>query len=356
MLEERTWGTISGSVTDTDLNPVNNLPVAVVDPAGISLWSTKTDPSGHYTLPRVPAGAWKVFFNAASLGTAFVPQYYPGAKLIGDATTVQVVAGETTGGIDATLAAAGSISGLVLNNAGAVNLIAFDTASTYSRSVTVNPILPTYGPPTYSIDNLPPGTYKVLARPNLQGERMLHWYPDAASYADAGTVTVAAGAVTSGIDITLATGGALITGRVVDTGGNPIAGVVVVALDASKQLSYASAPSNEQGYYTIRQVPVPTGTSGAVKVYFNADANWLIYASEYYDNKVDYSTANTVTVNEGATTTVPDAALDFRPSLALSTTSLPAGELAVAYSQQLVATGGRTFYRWTIDAGALPPG
>ncbi len=133
MLEERTWGTISGSVTDTDLNPVNNLPVAVVDPAGMSLWSTNTDPSGHYTLPRVPAGAWKVFFNAASIGTAYlVPQYYPGAQLIGDATTVQVVAGETTGGIDATLAAAGSISGQVLNNAGAVNLIAFDTASTYS--------------------------------------------------------------------------------------------------------------------------------------------------------------------------------------------------------------------------------
>ncbi|MBP1659918.1 MAG: cell surface receptor domain protein, partial [Candidatus Aminicenantes bacterium] len=356
LLEEGPWGTIAGTVRDADLNPVSGLTVAVVDPAGISLWSTNTDPSGHYAITRVPAGPWKVSFNAGSMGTTLVPQFYPGTRLIGDASTVQVVAGETTDGIDATLAAAGSISGQVLDNAGAVNIIAFDTASTFSRSVTVNPILPTLGPPTYSIGNLAPGTYKVLARPNMQGERMLHWYPDAASYADAGTVTVTAGAVTSGVDITLATGGALITGRVLDTGGYPIAGVVAVAQDASKQVSYASAPSNEEGYYTIRQVPVPTGTPGSVKIFFNTDANWLVYASEYYDNKADYSTANTVTVNEGATTTVPDVALEYREPLTMSTTSLPESELAVPYSQQLVATGGRTFYRWSIYSGALPPG
>lgn len=351
-LEDRTWGTITGRVTDNNGDPVGNLQVGIYDPAGISLWTVRTDGEGYYTHPRVPAGAWKVFFNATSIGTAnLVSQFYPGTRFVGLAGTVQVTAAHVTEGIDIVLPAAGRISGQMLNNAGAVNLVAYDTASDFYTSVTVNPILPLYGPPTYIINNLAPGTYKVAARPNMQGDRIAHWYPGAASYAAAGAVTVTAGATTSGVDITLATGGGLITGRVIDAGGNPIAGVAVVAQDASRMMGYGSAPSNEEGYYTIRQVP-----AGTVKVYFNADANLLGYASEYYNDKPEYSTADPVTVTDGETTTLADAALAVRPALAVTTASLPGGEMAIAYNQQLAAVGGRMFHRWTVASGALPTG
>ena len=45
-----------------------------------------------------------------------------------------------------------------------------------------------------------------------------------------------------------------------------------------------------------------------------------------------------------------------RPALTMTTTSLPAGELGVAYNQPLAASGGRTFYHWTVSGGALPDG
>ncbi len=351
-LEERTWGTIQGHVTDGSGNPVGNMTVAIVDPMGLSLWSIKTDSSGFYSITRVPTGSWKVFFNATSIAIPHLVQmYYPGTRLLSEATLVPVQAGEITDGVDITLPFAGSISGQILDTHGTVNVIAFDTAvDAYSRSVT--PALPLIGPRPYTITNLLPGTYKVMARPNQQGDRIPHWSPDAASYAAAGTVTVTAGAVTGGIDVALAGGGGSITGRVVDAGsGVPIAGVAVIVQDASRQVNYASFPSNEDGTFIVRQIP-----PGPAKVFFNTDANWLGYVSEYYNDKPDFATADAIMVTEGETATLGDAALAARPALAVTTTTPADGQVAVPYSQQLAAAGGRPFYRWTLDSGGLPDG
>jgi hypothetical protein len=44
------------------------------------------------------------------------------------------------------------------------------------------------------------------------------------------------------------------------------------------------------------------------------------------------------------------------PALTISTSSLPAGQASVAYSQTLQASGGTAPYTWSISAGALPSG
>ena len=350
-LDEKTWGTISGHVTDAGGNPVFNLSVVIYDPAGLSLWSTKTDTEGNYAISRVPAGSWKVGFNAASISAPnLVTEYYPDVRLLKDAGTVAVAAGEMTSGIDASLAAAGTITGQVNNNVGNLNVIAFDTAADFSLGV-APAISPIGGPATYILKNLPPGAYRVVAKPNQQGDRIPHWYPDATSFAAAGTVTVVAGATVPGVDITLPGGGGMIYGRVTDIDDNGIAGVTVVAQDATKATGYASALTTTEGEYVIRQVP-----AGQVKVYFNADAGRFDYVSEYNNDKSTHALANAVAVVEGETTTVPDAALAYRDALAVTTTSLPPGEVAIPYSAQLAATGGRPFYRWTNPSGALPDG
>ncbi|MEN6560318.1 MAG: carboxypeptidase regulatory-like domain-containing protein, partial [Acidobacteriota bacterium] len=349
-LDVKTWGAITGRVLDADMNPVGDLQVSIVDPVGLTLWTVRTDGDGYYTHSAVPAGDWKVLFNAASVGTiSLVSQYYPGTRFLADATTAHVVAGAVTEGIDAVLPAAGSISGRILNNNGSVAVIAFDTASNFQWSV--SPAVPLVGETTYILNNLPPGTYKVLARPSQQGDRIPHWYPDATSYAAAGTVTVAAGATTENIDVTLPGGGGMIIGRVVNAYGYAIHSVRVIAQDASKESAYSSAISDGDGYFTIRQVP-----PGSVKVYFNADANWLGYVSEYYNDKTSFAAADTITVNESESTPLSDAELANRPELAISTTSLAGGEIGVAYSQQLGVEGGWPLYRWTLYSGALPPG
>ncbi|HOW86788.1 MAG TPA: carboxypeptidase regulatory-like domain-containing protein [Candidatus Aminicenantes bacterium] len=348
-LDEKTWGTITGRVLDADMNPVGNLQVGIMDPMGLMLWIIRTDGDGYYTHSRVPAGDWKVYFNAASVGASLVSQYYPGTRFLSEAETVHVVAGAVTESIDAVLPAAGSISGRILNNNGTVDVVAFDTASNYQRSISLLASLA--GEPTYTLNNLPPGTYRIMASPSQQGDRIPHWYPDATSYAAAGTVTVAAGATTENIDVTLSGGGGMIIGRVVNSYGYPVPRVNVVAQDASKQAFYAGTISDGDGYFTIRQVP-----PGSVKVYFNADANWLPYVSEYYNDKTSHDAADAVTVNEGETTALSDAALANQPELAITTASLAGGEIGVVYSQQLGAAGGRPLYRWSLYSGDLPGG
>jgi len=352
-LEDGPWGSIQGRVTDAYANPVANLQVAILDPGGLSLWAVRTDSNGYYNHSRVPAGSWKVYFNASSLnpGANYAAQYYPGARFLDQAATVEVHEEETTFGIDAVMASAGTISGQILNNQGIVNVIAFDTASDWSLGLNVNVQFPISGPRPYTIRNLPAGTYRVLARPSQQGDRIPHWYPDATSYTAAGTVTVTAGATTSGIDITLPGGGGTVSGTVLDIDGYPIAGVPVIVQDAAKRINYSSGPSNDDGSFIVRQVP-----AGAVKVFYNTDASWLNYVAEYYNNKTDHAAADTVVVVEGEETTLADASLAYRTPPAVLTASLAAGEVAVPYSQQLAAAGGRPFYRWEIVGGVLPDG
>jgi hypothetical protein len=62
-------------------------------------------------------------------------------------------------------------------------------------------------------------------------------------------------------------------------------------------------------------------------------------------------TNGTTMVQSSATLTV-----NAVPPLSVSTTSLPNGQVAVAYSAMLAATGGTTPYAWTLTGGTLPSG
>lgn len=71
------------------------------------------------------------------------------------------------------------------------------------------------------------------------------------------------------------------------------------------------------------------------------------------------STQITITVKDasGATASGPVAiTVQPPPTLTITTTSLPAGEAGIAYSQAVSATGGVTPYLWTVSSGALPAG
>lgn len=46
----------------------------------------------------------------------------------------------------------------------------------------------------------------------------------------------------------------------------------------------------------------------------------------------------------------------FAKALTISPTSLPNGQVGVAYSQRVSVTGGCTPYRWSLKSGTLPPG
>src|ERR1035438_2111488 len=63
-----------------------------------------------------------------------------------------------------------------------------------------------------------------------------------------------------------------------------------------------------------------------------------------------------VTASASASATAALSLTINPPALGITTSSLPAGTVAVAYSQALGATGGSPPYSWTVASGTLPAG
>ena len=67
-------------------------------------------------------------------------------------------------------------------------------------------------------------------------------------------------------------------------------------------------------------------------------------------------TVKVTSSGKGADSDTQTLSLVVAPALAISTGSLPAGQVATAYSQTLQASGGAPPYTWSISAGTLPSG
>ena len=64
-----------------------------------------------------------------------------------------------------------------------------------------------------------------------------------------------------------------------------------------------------------------------------------------------------MTGNDGGIATAPFSVVVTNPPLAITTTSLPQGEVGVLYpTTVLAATGGAPPLQWSLDTGSLPPG
>ena len=64
----------------------------------------------------------------------------------------------------------------------------------------------------------------------------------------------------------------------------------------------------------------------------------------------------TVRVTSGATTATKALSISVTALLKVTTTTLAAGDVGVAYSAAFYATGGTGTYVWQVDSGGLPPG
>jgi len=63
-----------------------------------------------------------------------------------------------------------------------------------------------------------------------------------------------------------------------------------------------------------------------------------------------------VRVQDGVSSVTKGLSIRIYPQLVIATTSLPDGDLGMAYSRTLQASGGTGSYTWSLAAGTLPPG
>ncbi len=295
-----TGGHIAGSVTaDTGGAPLEDICVYAYDPATSNGALDATGPDGTFDIGGLPAGSYRVQFAECYGGDDYVAEVFDDTYSDWLATLVTVTLGQTTSGIDAGLATAGRIAGMVTADTGGAPL-ADICVNAYNSDISRSDRTGPDG--TYDIGGLPTGSFQVYFWDCSGGDYVGEDFGDTYSYEAATLVAVTVGQTTSGIDAGLAVGGH-ITGTVIaDAGGAPLEGICVSAYDPTTDgEGYGS--TGPDGTYDIGRLP-----TGSYRVRFS-DCSGGGHAAEYFDDTYSYEAATLVAVTVGQTTSGIDAGL-----------------------------------------------
>jgi hypothetical protein len=332
-------GTISGTVTDEQGNPIDGAfyDILAYNPDGppfTDIGGGEVPASGHYSFPFVDAGTYIVFFYDQS--GAHVPEYWDDQLSFFDATLVTVTAGGTVSGVDAELADAGHLAGTVTDaqgdGIGDVEIqLAREVAPGEWFGFGEEYGYHTDADGTYSIDGLPPGHYRV-GFADQSGTYLSEYYDDVTDFGDATGIDVAAHAHVTGIDAELAEA-AHVTGTVTDDQGHPIEGIFVAlrALEDGHWSYFGDAETAADGTYEMDGLRPGTN----YRVSFESQGDW---APEYWDDSPTIDAGTPVTLTHGQTLSGVDA--ELAPAAHITGTAAdPAGH---AYDLTAVVA-----WRWT---------
>ncbi|GAG38470.1 unnamed protein product, partial [marine sediment metagenome] len=168
----------------------------------------------------------------------------------------------------------------------------------------------------YTVGGLPPGDYKVQFEDcSYPAMYVGEWYNDQPDFESADLVPVTAGVNTSGIDAALALGGS-ISGTVTEEGtGTPLPDMCVWAYDYDMPPDLWIYPAgwgstDASGAYTVGGL-----AAGDYKVQFNDCSYPAMYVGEWYNDQLDFESADLVSVTAGVNTSGIDAALALGGSI-----------------------------------------
>lgn len=300
---------IAGRVTTSDGMPLSRIKGIVVAftayPDSIaSKEFAYVNPDGSYLIEHLVPGNYYVIAQADSYET----QYYSQAATFEQAKQVQVVASDTTTGIDFKLQkispGTGVISGKVTNASGQplanANVMAFSNDNPFSFA---NVLTARDG--TFRLEALKTGSHIVQAVAEgyitkFYNNRRLHEKPD--------FVNVVEPNETKNIDFTLTAGGA-ITGKVTDKSGNPLSGAIVQSyfakIDSLFGKGFGMAVTEADGAYKISGLE-----SGAYIISAEAWSPWA-RAQRWYKNVSTPDSAAVLNVQEEKTLAGIDFMLDL---------------------------------------------
>jgi hypothetical protein len=292
-------GNVSGEVTGEIGNALKDVQVKLYDSDEKHVKSAWTDSAGNFIADCLSEDTYKIFFNAEQAGN-YLSEWYSDKDSFDVADPVLVTVDSSTPDIDAVITEAGGIEGKVLDNSGKgipdVGAITYSATGSYVSWTDTNG--------NYGIKYLKKGDYKLcFYTPYAPGFYAIEWYDNKKSLAEADSISVKKGKVTSGIDAILQNGGN-IAGQVKNSAGGGIDDNVWI---------YVYTPSG--GYVVDWWIDIYGDyeviglKSGSYKIYFDASDTEGNYVSEWYDDKDTLKSADLVSVTEGSTTAGIDCVL-----------------------------------------------
>jgi hypothetical protein len=286
--------TISGTVTDSALNPVSGASITAYRSSGNYIGSTSSDATGHYAFIGLDAGSYTLQFS--TFGQNFVTQWWNNKPALAQADYFSLAAHESATDKNAALATGAVISGVITNSANdpvsgaSVNAYRSDGGFVGFASSDLTG--------HYSINALGAGSYTLQV--STYGQNFLtQWWSNKSTQALADYFSVGSGATVSGKDLALVEGGK-ITGNVSGVPSTPLQSAQVM-VTGSSTTAYTSTDS--MGNYTVSGLP-----SGSYSVWFESPYGQN-YASEWWNDKASSTTADPVMVTAGQTTADTNAVL-----------------------------------------------
>lgn len=224
VLERIVYGSVSGRVTDINGNGIEGIRVDTIEVTDLrGLAASTTDANGDYLIENVAVGGpytARFLDDFVAEGVVRNPGYATtflggGYSIVG-ATEFTVADGVTTTDIDQVLVLGGSVQGQVsiMTPDGAVDSappwwpgpvfftevegdwVEYDFVSPFAGSGPVG---------SYEINGMPPGDYRVGFIDSFGGPRAFStvFWPNASTVDEATSITVSAGVISAGIDVTV---------------------------------------------------------------------------------------------------------------------------------------------------------
>jgi len=230
---------ISGTVTGPDgTTSLSNIQATVYcwnEFNGLGYWrqvsSVLTDADGNYRIGGLTTGTYRMGF--ADWSGVYVAEAYDNAADLYNGKDIDMAAGETVTGIDASLAVAGMISGMVTGPDGGAPLKGIRVTA-YRRNESgpywelVARGIETDAAGAYTIGGLAVGSYRVEFSDD-NGDYMAEVYDDAVDLDSGADVVVTEGETIGGIDASLAIA-SKISGTVTGPDGTtPLEGIQATA-------------------------------------------------------------------------------------------------------------------------------
>jgi protocatechuate 3,4-dioxygenase beta subunit len=223
----RRAGAAAGRLRVASGAPVAGAYVTVTASGGATGGSAVTDTGGRFEVPDLPAGRYTVCYDASAATVRGAPTGVASGCLR-QGELVRVRAGVVRIGLDATLAAAGAVSGTVTGTAGEIAAVAAFRAGDTERPVGY---AEADSAGRYVVTGLPAGRYSICAAIGGTSDDGLGSCAGGSRPSSATPVRVRAGRTTRGVGVALPSSGS-ITVTVTDGAGHPLAGVDVALLRA----------------------------------------------------------------------------------------------------------------------------
>ena len=254
-----------------------------------------TGSDGSYSVGALPPGRYIIRANPNPAAGQFqTTRYYPDASTPALSVPLVISASSLTNR-DIQISDGGTISGVVRNTSGVpLQGLDLDIYNLAGERQDVNAVTRVDG--TFTVPVLPPGSYKIRVDPTFAQGYPRTYFPNVYSLSTAALISVVAGSDTGGREFSLPLGGfATGTIRRADTLA-PIANIDLDVYDLQDQRVDITTLSAADGTYTIG--PLAPGF-----YHMRADPGARDgFMVQYYNDRLDLATADSITINSGGTT------------------------------------------------------